>query len=91
MRTTLECSHCGGDAAESLGNDGLFYDGEGDECRSCGFPGHVVIDDSLDDDRGGSFAYWSISEADTALCVDPRCKDCEEYRVARVALKESTE
>lgn len=71
---TLECSHCGGDAIEADA-DGMFTDGDGDSCLTCGFPGHVVCDSE-------TAPYWSGSDAADAFCGDPVCDECEEYRHA---------
>lgn len=35
----LDCGHCGGVAIES--EDGMFGDGDGNACATCGLTGHV--------------------------------------------------
>lgn len=66
----LECSHCGDTAFTSP--DGLFADGDGEKCLSCGFPGHVDIEED------GSEVWWLASVEDDARCDDPECQDCHE-------------
>jgi hypothetical protein len=63
----LECSHCGGHAIVSP--DGLFADGEGAACITCGFPGHVVCDSETPAD-------WRVSDDENARCVDASCQEC---------------
>jgi hypothetical protein len=62
----LFCDHCGGNAITSV--TGMFWDGEGERCESCGFPGQV----SADEDG----AYWV--EADEGNCNRPDCECNEE-------------
>ena len=44
MSDYLECDRCGGVAIESH-PDGLFWDGDSDDCLECGHPGGVSVDD----------------------------------------------
>lgn len=60
----LECDHCGDVAVESP--DGLFRDGDGDACMTCGHPGHVSVDDDG--------ACWSVS--DEGRCKVAECVWC---------------
>jgi predicted RNA-binding Zn-ribbon protein involved in translation (DUF1610 family) len=60
----LGCNHCGADAITSV--TAMFWDGEGERCESCGFPGHV----SADEDS----AYWV--EADEGRCTLDDCHEC---------------
>lgn len=72
---TLGCDHCGGEAIESA--TGLFGDGDGTACMSCGMPGTVSIDDADEEDVT---AYWDVSSADGAVCNDQDCIECAEFR-----------
>lgn len=67
--TTLECHHCGGAAIEA--KDGLFTDGDGGSCMSCGMPGHVSTDSESD-------PYWWDSTDPNDKCADPECVDYAE-------------
>jgi hypothetical protein len=69
----LECDHCGDDAIRKP--TGVFVDGEGDRCESCGFPGHVSVD-GTDDDPDENTPSWKLSEAPDARCTDPECGEC---------------
>ena len=69
---TLECCHCGDDAIES--KDGLFGQDEGDACMTCGFPGHVDVDEGTEDDNG--IASWSITDDPEAICNRDDCDEC---------------
>ena len=77
---TLECDHCGGVAVES--KTGLFGEDMASKCMSCGMPGGVSIQESYDDadDADGAEAYWLSSESNEAVCDDPSCGLCKEYR-----------
>lgn len=66
--TYLACDHCGEVAIESA--TGVFHDGDGDECMTCGFPGGVCAHD------GG--ASWDCSFDPAARCDRPDCPDCGE-------------
>ncbi len=69
---TLECPHCGGVAIESP--DGMFGDGDGEACMTCGFPGHVSIDDA---DEENVTADWSPRDWDeNARCTEDDCEEC---------------
>ena len=68
--SALECGYCGDDAIES--EDGLFEDGAGGACKSCGFPGQVSLDDG---DEENIVAYWHVSEDDVKI---------QRYFVARI-------
>ena len=63
----FECDHCGDVAIEST--DGLFTDGDGGECASCGMPGQV----SMDAETG---PYWSTSQEEGDRCDRRDCEDC---------------
>lgn len=71
--TSLPCDHCGDSAIRS--DSGLFADGVGDRCESCGFPGHVSADSESD-------PYWVCSEEHDAVCARKDCSECEETRDA---------
>lgn len=77
--TTLECDHCGDVAIES-DRHGLFCDGDGDACMTCGYPGSVLVDEPLDDDEP-AIARWSVSDDTEAVCNVPSCDECREWRV----------
>lgn len=69
----LECNHCGGDAIFS--EDNLFFDGEGERCAECGFPGQVSIGDNGDEES--NTADWSINDYDDeAKCNRADCEEC---------------
>jgi hypothetical protein len=68
---SLECDHCGGDAIYSA--TGEFTDGEGGQCASCGFPGHVSIDDRDEENVCG---YWLSSDDPDDRCNLRDCEDC---------------
>lgn len=70
----LECPHCGDVAIESL--SGLFRDGDGVACMSCGHPGHV----SVDEDEGA--AWWQLG---SGPCDHVWCDKCLDLRIARGA------
>lgn len=72
---SLECDHCGGPAITS--GSGLFGDGDGGKCWTCGFPGWVSIDDQEESDV---CAWWRRSESDDARCNRDDCEDCKEAR-----------
>lgn len=76
FETELECAHCGGVAIEK--EDGVFYDGDGGSCETCGFPGLVSVDSESD-------AYWVESDDEDAVCNDPGCEDCRDRRAKGVA------
>ena len=85
---TLECDHCGCEAIEST--DGTFAENMADACMTCGFPGHVSIEESGEDDDEGEPLYtatWSstIDAGDT--CSETH--DCSECRDIRAALRAS--
>ena len=64
---SLECLHCGADAIESA--SGLFCEGDADECATCGFPGHVSVDEDT--------ASWSTEDCDNvARCKRLDCTEC---------------
>lgn len=68
---TLECPHCGDVAIESP--DGLFTDGDGGNCISCGYPGHVSVDDAEENAR----AYWSTRDLPWDICNSLDCIACQ--------------
>lgn len=63
----LDCDHCG--SAAVMSETGLFYDGQGDECGACGFPGSVHCDSESD-------AEWICSDDKDARCNDRQCGEC---------------
>jgi hypothetical protein len=67
----LDCDHCGGVAIES--ESGLFGDGDGGHCLTCGLRGRVSVDDS--DDENVS-AYWSSSDDPDDKCNEKDCVGC---------------
>lgn len=69
--TWLDCSHCGGMAIESP--DGMYYDGAGEACATCGYPGAVSVDDAGPEDPE---AWWRASDEPGARCRDPECVGC---------------
>ncbi len=79
MITTLECDHCGGVAIESDRN-GLFTDGDGERCDTCGHPGHVSVDEAYEDEDNTGYASWALSDDAGATCADPVCSECEDIR-----------
>ena len=75
MSDHLTCDHCGDVAIESA--DGLFRDGDGGPCLSCGMPGQVTVDEYEDPPT----AYWTPSEWDeSAWCNRADCEDCARVR-----------
>jgi hypothetical protein len=77
---SLTCDHCGDVAIASA--DGMYFDGQGDACGSCGFPGKVTVDET---DEGTAYAYWAESDhceigEPIPVCDDPNCEDCKEWR-----------
>lgn len=67
----LECDHCGGAAITSP--DDVFTDGDGGACETCGMPGHVFVDDVLDD----ATAWWRVNYDDeNARCREADCEEC---------------
>jgi len=68
----LECNHCGGPAIYADA-DKLFYDGDGDVCLTCGWPGHVSCDG--DEEEGGG-TYWAEDEDYEGKCIGRDCSDC---------------
>jgi hypothetical protein len=71
VKDHLECNHCGCTAIVS--ESGLFTDGTGEKCMSCGFPGSVSCDSETD-------PYWSERDGMDDVCDDLSCEDCKEYR-----------
>lgn len=67
---SLECGHCGDMAIESP--HGLFYEDQGEKCATCGFPGHVTVEENS--------AEWTLSDwgPDPAVCKRPDCDECHE-------------
>lgn len=76
-RDYLECDHCGGPAIKADA-DGLFTDGDGGMCVTCGLPGHVSLDSETP-------PYWWISDDPLDTCADPECVECEDTRRKRVS------
>lgn len=68
----LECSHCGGPAIYANAR-GLFFDGDGDKCLTCGLPGSVTCDAETE-------PYWLTREDYGDVCNDLECEDCKEWR-----------
>lgn len=71
---SLECSHCGYPAIES--DENFFWDGDGEKCGSCGFPGSVSAD--------GETAYWRADDNDDACCDLNDCSLCGVIHSVRV-------
>ena len=67
--THLDCDHCGGPAIESP--DGMFRDGDGNACMSCGFPGCVHADEEAG-------VWWGESQELDARCNEPDCEECND-------------
>lgn len=79
----LECGHCGDEAIQFKapawpGHFWHLHDGDGDRCESCGFPGHVSVEDGGCEDE--ALAYWRTNDWDEGL----KCKaaDCDDCRVS---------
>ena len=73
----LDCNHCGSIAFTSrVYRDDTYWftDGDGEECASCGMPGHVVVDDD-------AAVTWSDVQESGIYCERPDCEDCDEMRV----------
>lgn len=68
---TLDCDHCGSEALESTNG---FLDGTSGPCMTCSFPGHVVVDEGLDDEPAS--ARWQPDEDPAARCKDKACGEC---------------
>ncbi len=81
MSNTLECDHCGGIAITSDAY-GLFTDGDGERCDSCGFPGSVCVEDAPDADDGPVLgeAWWNVGQEANDVCSDMACTECAPYR-----------
>lgn len=67
MSDELYCEHCGDVAISN--ETGLFFDGEGEACVTCGYPGSV----SVDEDCG---AYWNPRDEADTYCKEPACGYC---------------
>jgi hypothetical protein len=79
----LYCDHCGDIAFVSQDyRDGVYWftDGDGEECRSCGYPGYVVVDEPDPDDAD---VRWATVDVDDKYCNDPTCESCAEARALR--------
>src|SRR6266851_4433497 len=62
-QASLECGWCGDVAIYS--KTGFFQEDEGEACISCGFPGHVEIEEDLfcgEEDQSAYTAYWSYND-----------------------------
>ena len=76
----LECDHCGDVAIEFKppaypGHFWHLHDGDGGKCDSCGFPGHVSVDDAGEEED--NIASWMVNDWDEGLkCRRPDCPDC---------------
>jgi len=68
----LECDHCGCDAIDA-DEEGLFYDGDGGACATCGFPGRV----SADGDSEDPHAWWNTSQEPGDRCNRADCEECQ--------------
>ena len=66
--TYLTCDHCGDVARESA--TGIFYDGDGEACATCGFPGFVRMRDAG--------APWQCYDDPADRCERADCPECEE-------------
>ncbi len=76
----LECDHCGDIAFTSRDyRDGVYWftDSDGEACSSCGYPGHVVVNEP---DPDNADVYWETDDNNEAVCNRPDCEDCEEFR-----------
>lgn len=81
---TLDCEHCGDVAIIRM--SGLFTDGDGGPCGSCGFPGQVHVYE----EDGASWVTSDDAEAkcDRVSCAEcwPRLKDAAAERDSALAL-----
>ena len=82
MSGHLECDHCG-DVAIEADSRGLFWDGTGDACMSCGFPGYASVDEQdcdgdcpEDGECSCGRAEWVGSDDQSAKCNRPDCEEC---------------
>lgn len=83
---TLECDHCGGAAITST--NGLFGEGDSDRCDECGFPGHVSVDESGNEDDDGDPIYtatWLSSIDAGDVCTSCVCSECDGIRATLIA------
>ncbi len=74
-----ECNHCGGEAIQFKkprwpGDMWHLYDGDGEKCDECGWPGSVSVDDTDE----GPVADWRTNDWDEGLKCN--AADCEECR-----------
>ena len=70
----LDCDHCGGVAIASM--SGMFGDGDGGRCLTCGLRGHVSIDDAgCEEDNT---AYWVSSDDPNDKCNEKDCVACHD-------------
>lgn len=78
----LMCDHCGGEAIQFKppahpGHFWHLFDGDGDRCDECGFPGHVSVDDGGYEED--STARWAMSDwDDDAKCARAECEECHQ-------------
>lgn len=75
---TLECNHCGDVAIAS--SDGLFTDGDGERCLTCGMPGHVIVDGD-DEEPDLNPVHWNDTQEAGVYCRRPECAECVELRI----------
>lgn len=68
----LECGHCGDVAIYADAKELYWDDGRWLRCLSCGFPGQVSVDDSLDEDCSAS---WRLGDEPEDRCNGP-CDEC---------------
>lgn len=68
VQTWLDCNHCGSVAIESP--DGMFTDGDGGACVSCGLPGHVSCCSETE-------PHWVMSEDPNIKCTLTDCEECK--------------
>jgi hypothetical protein len=71
-RECLECEHCG-DVAVWADRNGMFGEGDADRCISCEIPGHISVDDDIDE----PIAHFLVSEEPEDKCNNPKCDDCQ--------------
>lgn len=71
LSDTLDCNHCGDVAFETPG--GVFVDGDGGTCLSCGMPGHVSCD-------AETAPYWLELDG---VCNRADCDECREQARTR--------
>ncbi len=74
VQTWLDCDHCGNVAIESA--DGVFTDGDGGACSSCGLPGYVSCCSETE-------PHWFMSEDPNTKCKRADCEECNAGQAQR--------